>query len=251
MLPLDILGVNEIAGGDNTSMYLTRPLSWTKDTGTLHIQSVWQAGYRDVVIPGPQNEKLETFNLTDFPIDGNSSTNTANRAALRSKLLAAATPADTDKDRLPDYWETLHFGDLSRHGDTPGVHGLKTLLHFAHGNKTPATTVPDSLPTLIRRLDGPLVFKFKRRCGTAFGLTVTPDFSSTLATWTTVVAGWGSPACAGSTTAPAVKRWNGDWPRRMNGTSFASKPCSLPRDLAAAAACKRARRIGASRGSRE
>lgn len=190
MLPVDILGVNEIAGGTNSSMYLSRPLSWTQDTNTLGIQAAWQAFYRDVVILGPQNGKLETFNLTDFPIDGASATNTANRAALRSKLLAAATPADTDHDGLPDYWETLHFGNLSRHGDTPGVHGLKTLLHFAHGNKTPATTAPDGLPVLIHRVDGPLALTFKRRRGTARGLTVTPEFSSTLATWTTGVAGW-------------------------------------------------------------
>lgn len=198
MLPVDIIGVNEIGIGPNTFIFTGIPLSWVRDTAAANVQSSWGAFFRDVVILDPRNNKLETYNLNDHPLDKDNPTpqNEANKTALKNKLIAAATPADTDNDRLPDYWEQWAYGNLSRNGATTGTDARKTLLHWAHCSTAPATGRIAGLPDIsFNPSNGIFTVTYTRRRGTAFGLTLTPEFSQSLATWTTTGHGyeeWGA-----------------------------------------------------------
>jgi len=179
ILPVEILGVNETGSSPETRMFSFKVQSWLRDTTTANVQTSWGASYRDVVILDPLNNKIESYNLTTYPL-----TTEANRATLKNKLIAAATPADTDNDRLPDYWEQWAWGTLSRNGATAGTDGGKTLLHWAHCSTAPATGIIAGLPGMaVYPSDGTLSVFYTRRRGTAFGLTVTPEFSTTLTSW--------------------------------------------------------------------
>ncbi|MBP7949554.1 MAG: hypothetical protein KA004_07850 [Verrucomicrobiales bacterium] len=182
---MDIIGVHEIGYGTNAGMFLGKPVSWVRDEPGQYIESNWQATYRDVVILGPQNGKLGVFNLTTYDLRLE-----VNRTALKDLLVAAATPEDTDHDGIPDYWEQQHFGSLAGDGNSPGTGGIKTLLHYALANRKPEQMLPEGLPMITPRPDGGISVFFQRRRGTAFGLTVVPEFSNALDAWTGVPSGW-------------------------------------------------------------
>jgi hypothetical protein len=190
VLPVDIVGVNQPQYGPSPSMYTGKPLSWIRDHNTAvggpspaSITTAWSVSYRDVFILDPLNGKIEVYNLLT-----NDLTVAANKQTLKNKLIAAATPADTDNDKLPDYWEQWAFGTLSRNAATTGPDGLPALLHYAHGNTAPGSGVLPGLPRIVFLQDisgmGVSVVWTQRR-GTAFGLTMTPEFSTALASWTT------------------------------------------------------------------
>lgn len=163
-------------------MYAGKPTSWIRDHALLGIESSFGAGYRDTVILNPLNGKIETVNLTTYNL-----TVPANREMLKSKLIAAATPADTDNDRIPDYWEEWAYGNLSHTGSTPGGGGLDTLLHYGHCCPAPAAGLIPGAPELRFVTTGEgiaLSLRWTRRRGTAFGMTFTPEFSNDLNTWT-------------------------------------------------------------------
>lgn len=167
-------------------MYAGKRLSWIRDTTAANVETSWGAFFRDVIILDPLNRKIDTYNLTAFPL-----TIAANKAALKSKLTTAATPADTDGDHLPDYWEQWAWGTLSRNGATSGPGGLNTLQHWAHCSTAPATGIIAGLPRMaVYPFDGTLSVLYTRRRGTAFGLTLTPEFSTTLSSWTTTGHGY-------------------------------------------------------------
>jgi hypothetical protein len=46
---------------------------------------------------------------------------------------AGATQGDSDADGLPDAWETLHFGDLTRTAGSPGLNGQTALQNYTVG----------------------------------------------------------------------------------------------------------------------
>ena len=180
--------MNEIGVGPSTFVFAGSRLSWIRDTAAASVQSSWNASFRDVVILDPLNNSLEVFNLYLYPLAKTNSTaqNNANKSALKVKLVAAATPADTDNDRLPDYWEKSAYNNLARTGDSIGTDGRKALLHWAHGSSAPATGLANGLPLMVFiPYDGSLSMVYTRRRGTAFGLTVTPEFSTSLTSWTT------------------------------------------------------------------
>ena len=178
--------MNEIGVGPSTLTFAGTRLSWTRDTEAALVQSSWDAEFRDVIILDPLNNKLETYNLGANPLSV-----PANKTALKGKLFAAATPADTDHDGLPDYWETWAYGNLSRNGATTGSNGLKTLQHWAHCSPASATGIITGLPVIaVYPSDGSLSVFFTRRRGTALGLTVTPEFSTTLSSWTSIGHGY-------------------------------------------------------------
>lgn len=167
-------------------MYAGKPLSWMRDTDATNVESSFDAIYRDVIILDPLNSRIDSYNLSMFSL-----TDAANRLVMKNKLITAATPADSDHDGLPDYWETWAYGNLSRNGATMGTGGLKTLQHWAHCSPAPATGLIPGLPVMaLYPFDGSLSVLFTRRRGTAFGLTVTPEFSSTLLSWTTTGHGY-------------------------------------------------------------
>lgn len=186
---MEIIGLNEAGSVPYAPiMFAGKPLSWLRDTTALHIETSWQATYRDVIILGPLNGKIDSYNLTLFPLDG--AANAANRATMKNKLIAAATPVDADNDKLPDFWETRYFGNLSRTPATVGAAGLKTLLDYAHVSLAPGSGRPDGLPRIVAYQDGAVSVLYTRRRGTALGLSVTPEFSQNLAAWAGSAPGW-------------------------------------------------------------
>jgi len=187
---VDIMGVNFPNYPQSSLMYAGKPLSWMRDNDTLNITGSWGAVFRDVIILDPANGKVEAFNVTTHPIDGSSPANTANRTTLKNKLLAAATAADTDNDRLPDYWERLTYGDLTRNGASTHSSGITTLMHYAHCGAVPGTALPEGLPRIVALPDGTVSVFYTRRRGTAFGLTCLPEFSAHLNDWSANAAGW-------------------------------------------------------------
>jgi hypothetical protein len=192
-LPVDIIGVNEINGGSNPLMYAGKRLSWVRDTAGLGIEASWGAVYRDVIILGPNNGMVDSYNLLSSPINGTASANVANRAAMKSKLIAAATPVDSDNDKLPDFWEILTYGDLTRSGaSVEAGAGVTALQRYAHCGGVAGTALVDGLPRVVGLPDGSVSVIYTRRRETAFGLTVAPEFSRTLVAdgWETAGHGW-------------------------------------------------------------
>ena len=62
--PVQILGVNGIGReSGNSSMTAGRILPWLQPASGDDVWTSWQVEYRDVVILGPGNERLSTFNL--------------------------------------------------------------------------------------------------------------------------------------------------------------------------------------------
>lgn len=185
---MEIIGVNEPGQAINAFMFLGKPTSWLRDDFTVNVKAAWGVNYRDTFILNPLNGKIEVYNLTDHDLQL-----PANKAALKAKLIAAATPADTDNDKLPDYWEEWAFGGLGRSPATIGSDGYKTLLHFACCSAAPATGVIRGLPgiTTIPQSGGNFfVLRWTQRQGTAFGLTFAPEFSNNLAAWSSAGSGY-------------------------------------------------------------
>ena len=84
--PVHILGVNNIGletGNDGTTAGRTLP--WLQPGSDQDVWTLWQVRYRDVIITGPGNEHLHTFNLTDHNL-----ADTGEYAALMTRLLEAA-----------------------------------------------------------------------------------------------------------------------------------------------------------------
>jgi hypothetical protein len=169
-------------------MFAGRATSWIRDNSTLKIQATWGLSYRDTLILNPLNRKIEVYNLTAHNL-----TDPANRAELKAKLTAAATPADTDGDRIPDYWEEWAYESLSMNGGLTGAGGYTALMHYAFCNPSPGSGNIPGLPgmTFIPTDDGMALFlRWTRRRGTAFGLAFTPEFSDTLASWSAGLPGF-------------------------------------------------------------
>ena len=186
ILPADIIGLNLATAGQSSLMYAGKPLSWVRDTAAAGVQTAWAAAYRDVIVIDPLNHRVGTYNLTTYSLAV-----AENKAQMKSMIAAAATPADTDNDKLPDYWERWAFGDLSRNGATTGTNGLKTLHHWAHCSTAPATGIITGLPGIyFTSPENYFSVFYTRRRGTAFGLTVLPEFSPTLTSWTTTGHGY-------------------------------------------------------------
>ena len=84
--PIRLVGINrrDKASG-NDGMVAGRDLPWLQDTAEADVWENWDHEYRDVVILGPDNRRLDTYNLTQNALD-----DAANYAALKDKLLDAA-----------------------------------------------------------------------------------------------------------------------------------------------------------------
>lgn len=84
--PVRILGVNDIGlESGNDGMTAGRVLPWLQPVADEDIWALWAVEYRDVVILGPGNEHLGTFNLTVHDL-----ADPANYADLMRQLVAAA-----------------------------------------------------------------------------------------------------------------------------------------------------------------
>lgn len=83
---IHILGVNGVGlESGNASLDAGWALPWLQPTAGDDVWTQWQVEYRDVVILGPDNERLGAFNLTV-----NDLSDPANYAALKQQLLDAA-----------------------------------------------------------------------------------------------------------------------------------------------------------------
>ena len=84
--PIQILGINgvglESGNGDITAGSV---LPWLQPAVADEVWTQWQVEYRDVVILGPGNERLDAFNLTVHDL-----ADPGNYAALMTQLLEAA-----------------------------------------------------------------------------------------------------------------------------------------------------------------
>ncbi len=175
-LPVDIIGINEIADGTDARMYAARPLTWLRDTPAVNMQSAWGALYRDVIILDPLNRKLAAFNLTSMDLGV-----AANYNTVKQFLTTAATITDTDGDKLPDYWEQWAFGDLSKSSNSLLPDERKVLQHFAHGSSAPLSGVIPGLPQCIAlpgESDGTTIYViWHGRRGVVPGFSMAPEFS--------------------------------------------------------------------------
>ena len=83
---IQILGVND-AGleSGNDAMIAGQTLPWLQPASGQDVWTPWQVEYRDVIILGPDNERLGVFNLTL-----NDLSDPAKFAALKNQLLEAA-----------------------------------------------------------------------------------------------------------------------------------------------------------------
>jgi hypothetical protein len=83
---IQILGVNATGlESGNDAMTAGRTLPWLQPATDQDVWTPWQVEYRDVVILGPGNERLGTFNLTLHDLS-----DPANYAALKNQLVEAA-----------------------------------------------------------------------------------------------------------------------------------------------------------------
>lgn len=64
-VPIRILGINErgLESG-NAGIIEGRTLPWLQPPADQDVWSLWQVEYRDVVILGPGNEPITSYNLT-------------------------------------------------------------------------------------------------------------------------------------------------------------------------------------------
>ncbi len=88
-VPVRLFAVNE--PGHASGFALLDPshsLPWLQDTEAADVWSSWAVTYRDVVILGPDNERLGVFNLTEHDLSKQ-----ANHDALKALLRQAAQDA--------------------------------------------------------------------------------------------------------------------------------------------------------------
>ena len=84
--PIQIMGINGIGlESDNDAMTADRVRPWLQPAADEDVWTSWLVVYRDVVILGPGNEHLGTYNLTEHDL-----ADPANYAALMNQLLEAA-----------------------------------------------------------------------------------------------------------------------------------------------------------------
>ena len=63
--PVQIVGVNDIGFAiGNASITNGRDLPWLQADAVYDVWDVWNPGYRDVIILGPDNVEVGVFNLT-------------------------------------------------------------------------------------------------------------------------------------------------------------------------------------------
>jgi hypothetical protein len=165
-------------------MFNGKPCSWVRDNFDVNISAAWGANYRDTFILDPLNGKIEAYNLTAHDLSV-----AANRAELKSKLIAAATPADSDGDKIPDYWEMQTAGSLALGPGDLAPHGEK-LLHAYALCSTPVGGHAAALR--ISRDAAGVTLRCIRRRGLLNGLVVAPEIAGALDSWGPP-AGFGAP----------------------------------------------------------
>jgi hypothetical protein len=84
--PVHIIGLNDVGHeSGNAAITPGRSIPWLQPEPGQDIWTQWGVAYRDVVILGPDNERVAVYNLTEHDL-----ADPANYAALRELLLSAA-----------------------------------------------------------------------------------------------------------------------------------------------------------------
>jgi hypothetical protein len=209
-LPVEIIGFNLAGSGQNTAMFSLKSLSWARDASSGALAAALAAGYRDVVILDPLNQKVGSYNLTS-----NNLADAAKKAALKALLTGAANPVDSDRDRLPDYWETWAFGGLQVAADTRALDGLMGWQHYAQGTR------PFSVgrePLSLRPSAPWMEVVADVRRGRPHGLVMAAEFSVNLRSWTSI----------GYEALPTVPLYDGSGRERRVWRSGPSMPAAAP-----------------------
>ncbi|MBM3880028.1 MAG: hypothetical protein FJ387_09965 [Verrucomicrobia bacterium] len=156
-----------------------RGLPWLQDSFTQNVWSRWGVVYRDVRILDGQNRVVAVYNLTEHDLS-----QAANREALKALFLAAAKVVDTDGDGLPDEWEQVHFGSLSRgFADDGDGDGRDAAAEYAFGSAPQEANLKGPIQLGTTRLAGQeaVTLTFRRPAGEHLEYQV--EVSSDLVQW--------------------------------------------------------------------
>jgi hypothetical protein len=132
LVNVELLGINRLTDNDDNYNYMTTKdnvLPWLQDTAQVNAWSLWDVGYRDLIILDSSNRVTGIINLTynDLALS-------TNRARLKEMLRRAANAGDNDGDKLPDHWEYRSFGNLSASpADDSDGDGFNNLVELAFG----------------------------------------------------------------------------------------------------------------------
>ncbi len=167
------------ASATNSIPPLLNALPWVQDTLQQRTWIGWAIAHRDVIITDAFNRPVAKDNLTQHDL-----ASAANRDALRAAFLKAATPVDSDHDRIPDDWEFGWFGNLNPTPEAdPDQDGADNLAEFAFAtNPVDRNSSPRLIPHLpLIRGTPALGLSLRRFSGGAVDFQV--DASPDLAQW--------------------------------------------------------------------
>ncbi len=182
-LRIEILAINQISDANSNDLIARTPnvIPWLQDTTEQAVWNRWAIVYRDVLILDPFNRPIGRYNLT-----ANDLGSFTKREAFKQMLLDAAVVMDTDKDRLPDVWETFWFESLSPlpNGDDDGD-GVDNWTEFTFSSHPRDPTSRPTLKPILARPGGKpaLAVVFRRFGGSAAQVVV--ESSPDLVDWTT------------------------------------------------------------------
>lgn len=174
---MEIVGVNGIGEEEHNGniAQMLNVLAWTQDTAAQDVWRRWAITYRDLLILDGFNRPIARDNLTSHDLGV-----AQNYEAVKKALLTIATPADTDKDGLPDDWEYAWFGKLdpTPDGDADGD-GYTNFEEFAFSSSPiDPTSKPVLVPFINRPAGNPaLGVAFRRFLGSSvdFVAETSPD----------------------------------------------------------------------------
>ena len=177
---VEILGINLIGmEAENIAYTEGNSLPWLQDVAGQDVRSSWQASDRDVYILDPMNRVYSVYNLYEHDLDV-----AANRDALRALFLEAAGWLDDDNDSLCDYWEKLHFLNLS-HGpaDDPDGDGKDNFTEYSFGTRPLDASSCSSIQPMVVEQGGErfLAVEIARRMGSQ--VMYSEESCPDLATW--------------------------------------------------------------------
>lgn len=177
---IEILGVNQIgASAANPLITAGRILPWVQDTTEAGVWEKWGVTYRDVRILDSQNQLSAVYNVTSNDLGV-----PANRAALKELFLKAAQAIDTDKDGLPDDWETRYLTNLvAAATDDSDNDGADNFTEFAFGAHPKNSRSIPGIPITRNRnsVQLPVTLSFLQRAGSMAEFTI--ETSEDLVTW--------------------------------------------------------------------